>query len=174
MVRVYLAFTAITAITAMQLQGSVTEQNEAVVESTEDSQPTLLFVQNASSFTYNDGVLSLHGADKIIIYFSDRPDRIAGTIGQEEMSDLVTESFATSAPNAALSVLTEYGVETIILTLTKGPVIEGDTLILPGIELLLGEPPPSGGSCSLFIDTIRRPPPPPGPRRPPPPPPPRL
>ncbi|MEM7790811.1 MAG: hypothetical protein AAF546_05365 [Verrucomicrobiota bacterium] len=158
---------------ATQLQGSVTDENELVAEASEENQPTLLFVQNASSFTYGDGTLSLHGAEKTIIYFSDRPDRIAGTIGQEEMSDLVTESFATSAPNAALSVLTEDGVETVILTLTKGPVIEGDTLVLPGIELLLGEPPPSGGSCSLFIDTIRRPPPPPGPRRPPPPPRPR-
>ncbi|MEM7672506.1 MAG: hypothetical protein AAF212_04115 [Verrucomicrobiota bacterium] len=145
---------------------------ESSAENTESSEtPTLLFVQNAAGMTFEESTLTLINAEKMLTYFSDRPFRIAGEVTREEMSDLVTESFENSAPNAALVILTDAGVHDCVVTLTEAPTLSGDNVVIPGIEVIHGEVPSEGGVCSLFIDTVafRRPPPPP----PPPPPHPR-
>jgi hypothetical protein len=43
-------------------------------------QADFLFVQNAASMSYADGKLVLKGVSPVTVFFSDRPDRIAGNM----------------------------------------------------------------------------------------------
>ena len=71
--------------------------------------PEFLFVQTADSVTLADGVLTMGGVNPATIYFSDRPDRVAGHLTTDEF--VATwgdgdDSFASNPPNATMSILT--------------------------------------------------------------------
>ncbi|MEM1157535.1 MAG: hypothetical protein AAF649_05560 [Verrucomicrobiota bacterium] len=168
---IFLVFVLFTVPLTASVETEATTPDSSLEEKA--AEPTLLFVQNAKRMTFAGETLTLFEVDPDILYFSDRPFRIAGEIGPEEMKEMVTESFQKSPPNAALVIFTEQGVDDCVITLTLPPSLEGNTLTIPGVKIVHGTPPSEGGICSLFIDTIRMRPPPPrpgGPRPPMPPP----
>ena len=119
----------------------------------------LMFVQSAESIKADAKTLRLVNVAPQTIYFSDRPERIAGHIS---MPDYLKEwtaasgpnNFSKDPPNATLSVY-EAGKEANTLTVIEisKPVVEGRDLVY-NYKLLEGKVPSSGGATALFIDWI--------------------
>ena len=145
----------------------------------EDGEASFLFVQ--SGFTSGildqatDGVqswlLTLQGAPAQTVFFSDRPERIAGAMSTQKFLHTLDFS-ADDPPNAALAIGTEDGADVVILELTQ-PVYDADAATLTYIAKILDvdmlettgygfatDPlgsdnyPAEFGPASLFIDSI--------------------
>jgi hypothetical protein len=117
-----------------------------------------LYVQNATSMSYHDDKLTLHGVAPTTLFFSDRPDRVTGHCSTPEFVDTWDqgpESFASDPPNAAFSIFHEDGVSDVVVELMD-PHLHGNTLTYK-VQILDGEMPAMGGPNSLFIDVIGRP-----------------
>ena len=117
-----------------------------------------LFVQTADSAMLADGVLRMGGVNPATIYFSDRPDRVAGHLTTEEFVATWGEgedSFASNPPNATLSILTGDQPQEIVVTITEPRLEDGD--LVYNVSILEGADAATGGACSLFIDIIGRP-----------------
>ena len=117
-----------------------------------------LFVQSAQSLKVDGGKIILKNVDETAIYFSDRPERIAGHMTIEKFVDIWTvgdESFKVTNPNAALSFL-NHETDDIVIVVLSNPVLKRGNLTYD-IEVLDGVLPSKGGACSLFIDVIGRP-----------------
>jgi hypothetical protein len=92
------------------------------------------------------------------LFFSDRPERIAGHGTTEEMVKNWSqgdESFAADPPNATLSILGDAEIDDVVVVLSE-PVLSGSKLTY-SVRVLNGEIPASGGAASLFIDVIGMP-----------------
>ena len=119
-----------------------------------------LFVQTAEGMTSDGATLTLNGVNPIIIYFCDRPVRVAGHLSFDAFIEFVTQaedSFIENPPNAAISV---FGggdeVTAVVVTLPTRPRASGGDLIYD-IKVLEGELPAVGGPIVLFIDSIGHP-----------------
>ena len=119
-----------------------------------------LFVQNSKGMAFDGKLLTLKGANPIIIYFCDRPEREAGHLTREAFLELVSEgenSFTENPPNGAVSIFGPGDeVTEAVVELAERPFERGDDLVFP-IKVLLGELPKTGGAVALFIDPIGRP-----------------
>jgi len=118
----------------------------------------LLFVQNAKEVSFDNGKMTLKGISPATVFFSDRPDRIAGHMATEEMIPLWTEgkdSFLANPPNANLSIFGEGKVIDLVVEL-RNPRLKGDEFTYD-VRVLEGIAPVKGGLCSLFIDIIGMP-----------------
>lgn len=145
-----------TFITAAALAASATALSPARAQT---GQGEFLFVQSAKSMTYEKGRLTLHGVNPVTVFFSDRPERIAGNMTTQAFVPFWSEgkdSFAKDNPNANLSIL-EPGkfVADIVLTLAN-PQLKGEELSYD-VKVLEGTLPARGGPVSLFIDVIGMP-----------------
>jgi hypothetical protein len=120
-----------------------------------------LFVQNAKSMAYDKatGKLTLKGISPVTVFFTDRPERIAGNMPTRVFVPFWSEgkdSFAKDNPNANLSILEkDKAVADIVVTL-RNPVLKGEDLSYD-VKILEGNMPPKGGPVSLFIDMIGMP-----------------
>jgi hypothetical protein len=119
----------------------------------------LLFVQNAKDVTVDGGKLILKGIGPTVLFFSDRPERIAGHMTNERYLKLWTEdgkdSFLADPPNATVSVFADDTEANLVVTL-KNPQYNEDDLTYD-ISVLQGKLPEEGGPCSVFIDIIGMP-----------------
>lgn len=117
-----------------------------------------LFVQTSHGMSYDDGKLTLQTLAPTTLFFSDRPDRVTGHISSQEFVDSWdkgADSFASTPPNAVLSIFHSDMVSDVVVELMD-PVLEGHTLSYK-VVILDGEMPAEGGPSALFIDTIGRP-----------------
>jgi hypothetical protein len=118
-----------------------------------------LFVQNAKSMTYDkaSGRLTLVGISPVTIFFTDRPERIAGhhlTAEYLQFWKAGPDSFLKDPPNATLSVF-EKGkdeLSDVVVTL-RNPRLSGGDLTYD-ITVISGAMPKTSGPASLFIDII--------------------
>lgn len=158
-----LGFAALATTLMLGCGGAPQTTAPAVVEVDEAPAPApekleFLFVQTADSASLADGVLRMGGVNPATIYFSDRPDRVAGHLTTDEFVASWGEgedSFASNPPNATLSILAGEEPQEIVVTLTE-PRIEDDALVY-NVSILEGAEAATGGACSLFIDIIGRP-----------------
>jgi hypothetical protein len=121
-------------------------------------EPAFLLVQSSRGFQYDGERLVVHGTSPSTIFFSDRPERIAGHLPLETAfawGRSGDDNFVDDPPNATLSILEEGEMANVVLTLS-GAVIEGDTISFD-VDILEGELPERGGANSLFIDVLGRP-----------------
>ena len=91
----------------------------------------LLFVQNAHDVSVEKGKLTLKKVSPTSIFFTDRPERIAGHMTTKDFVDEWDEggnSFKADPPNAALSVLGKDEIVDIEVTLMN-PRFMGADLI---------------------------------------------
>jgi len=124
-------------------------------EATQDLE--LLFIQNATSGTFDGKKLVLKEVGPTI-FFADRPHRVEGHMRTEifvEEWKKGADSFADDPPNAALSILDENAVKSIVVELFD-PILDGATLSYR-VKVLQGKIPPTFKMASLFIDHLRRP-----------------
>ena len=116
----------------------------------------LLFVQNAASGTFDGKTLTLKGVGPTL-FFSDRPDRIAGQLSTSDFVGHWTkgaDNFAASPPNATLSVFGAKEVSSVVVVLTS-PKLDRNTLSYT-VKILEGKLPASFKESSLFIDILGR------------------
>ncbi len=112
---------------------------------------SFLFVQNAASGTFEDGLLTFHG-NSPVIFFSDRPYRISGHTKLQKFIDswdAGENSFAKNPPNAVLSILGE-DVQSFVVILSE-PKLNADSVSYK-ITVEEGTIPASFKDASLFID----------------------
>jgi hypothetical protein len=117
-----------------------------------------LLVQSSDGFEYDGERMTLHGASPTTVFFSDRPDRIAGHMPIEkayEWGQVGGDSFLADPPNATISILEAGEMGNVVVTMSNG-VIEGDRLSFD-VKILEGELPEHGGPNTVFIDIIGRP-----------------
>ncbi len=118
----------------------------------------LLFVQNSHDVTLEKGKLTLKKVSPTTIFFTDRPERIAGHMTTKDFVDEWSQgdnSFKADPPNAALSIFGKDEIVDIEVTLMN-PQFKGDDLIYD-IAILEEDLKPISGQSSLFIDPIGRP-----------------
>jgi len=115
-------------------------------------EPSYLFVLSATSGSSKGNILSLEGVPSVI-YFSERPARIAGHMTLSafiEMWAKGVDSFKADPPNATLSVLKEEGVENVVVELIS--VVHKSDSVIFKVAVLEGTIPESFRTTSLFID----------------------
>lgn len=117
----------------------------------------LMFVQSADELRADPASHSfrLVKVNAQTVYFSDRPQRIAGSLKLPEYLKTWNEgrdSFNADPPNATLSVYEPGQAEpTLVVVTIMKPVVDGADLVY-GYKLLEGTMPAAGGATTLFID----------------------
>lgn len=116
----------------------------------------VMFVQTAKGVKFTKGKMTLLGINPSTMFFSDRPERLAGHLPTSHFLKIWSQgrdSFKNDPPNANLSILGEKeGVINIVLELSN-PRVEGKNMAYD-IRILEGVPPENGGVSSLFIDWL--------------------
>jgi hypothetical protein len=139
------------AVGLLALMPVAAQAQDHVIEGA--TEPSFLYVLSAQSGSVDGDTLTLEAVPSVI-YFSDRPERIAGHMTVDAFVrhwDGGVGSFADVPPNAVLSVLGSDDVEDSVVELTDIRQ-EGDTLLLQMV-VLEGSPPQGPiGPASLFLD----------------------
>lgn len=134
--------------------------SRAHAQQAEGDKADFLFVQTAAgmAFDAHQNRLTLRGVSPVTLFFSDRPERIAGNMKTEDFVPFWSEgkdSFLSDPPNADLSVL-EKGKLLEAVVVLHDPVLEGENLRYT-VEIIDGHMPEIGDNASLFIDVIGMP-----------------
>lgn len=131
----------------------------AMAAEPDEAEPMFMFVHAADDLEADPdaGTLRLVNVNQQVLFFSDRPQRIAGHMKMpaylEEWSK-GQDNFGEDPPNATLSVY-EPGQPDNVLAVVEltDPVVDGADLIY-SYKLLDGTVPEAGGATTLFIDAI--------------------
>lgn len=120
-----------------------------------------LFVQTADSMSWQEdgGQLTLHDISPVTLFFSDRPERIAGNMRTEAFIPFWSEgkdSFLSDPPNADMSIMRDGELHQTVVVLVD-PSLSNGNLIYSGVRVIDGEMPAEGDEVSLFIDVIGMP-----------------
>jgi hypothetical protein len=138
-----------TLLAALGLMGLAATSS---AEAPKTADVELLFVQSATSGSYDGKTLTLNGVPSTT-YFSDRPKRIVGHLKTGSFVEQWAQgkdSFAGDPPNAVLSILGKDGASDATVELSS-PRFEGDRLSYQ-VKLLDGTPPKNFNTAALFID----------------------
>jgi hypothetical protein len=137
------------------------EQPEMVPEKpSDDGIVELLFVQEAAGAELRDGSLILTGVKPLTLFFADRPEDIAGYLSYQEYVDLVykgPDNFQEEPPNATLMILDGDALIPVVIELSSKPKMVDGNMIYASVKIINGEPPATGKTAVLFIDTVGRP-----------------
>ena len=119
-----------------------------------------LLVQTAKGLTIDKAAnrLTLLGISPITLFFSDRPERIAGnmkTTAFVPFWSMGRDNFRSDPPNADISFLDGGTMQQVVVVL-QDPVLEGDALHYT-VRTLAGDFPAKAEDVSVFIDVIGMP-----------------
>jgi hypothetical protein len=119
-----------------------------------------LFVQTAKSLAFDGSTntLTLEGVSPITLFFSDRPERVAGNMQTAVFVPFWNrgkDSFLSDPPNTDISILEGNKLHQVVAVL-RDPVLTDDTLRYT-VKLLQGEMPARGSLVSVFIDVVGMP-----------------
>ena len=120
----------------------------------ESENPQFLFVMSAVSGSFDGETLTLTGIPSVV-YFSDRPYRIAGHMSLDEFVEMWEEgidNYAVDPPNATLSIYDDSGDINVVIEITGTPDISRESVVFPA-KVLLGDLPDMISVSSLFIDS---------------------
>lgn len=121
----------------------------------------LMFVQSADDLKvdFAKSTFRLVKVNQQTLYFSDRPERIAGHMKMDQyLAEWAkaegADNFSSDPPNAILSVY-EPGKDNNIVVVVKisHPVVDGNDLVY-SYKVIKGTVPANGGATALFIDSI--------------------
>lgn len=149
-------------IAATALAASLTPLRSVLAHAAEEpaKQADFLFVQNAKGMTFDKetSTLTLEGVSPVTLFFSDRPERIAGnmkTVAFVPFWSQGKDSFLSDPPNADLSILEGDTLKQVVVVL-RDPVMEGENLAYT-VQVVEGDMPAKGADVSVFIDVIGMP-----------------
>lgn len=143
-------------VTSANAAGAQTAQAPADASGNAD----FLFVQTARrmSFDRSASRLTLHDVSPVTLFFSDRPDRIAGNMRTAAFVPFWSQgrdSFLSDPPNADLSIV-EGGELRQVVVVLRNPVLEAGSLSYT-VQVVAGVMPDAGDEVSVFIDIIGMP-----------------
>ena len=150
----------VVLLTAVMTTMAVCAANSTASAATSET-PQYMFVQIADDVKVDAAAKTfrLVNVNQQILYFSDRPVRIAGHINmarylEEWTSKAGKDNFSQDPPNAVLSVY-EPGQpdNTTAAVEIAQPIIDGSDLVY-SYKLIEGKLPAGGGATALFIDWI--------------------
>ena len=123
-------------------------------------QADFLFVQTARGMSFDTATrkLTLHDVSPVTLFFSDRPDRIAGNMKTTAFVPFWStgkDSFLSDPPNADISILEGKSLRQVVVEL-QAPVLSGNDLTYT-VKVLQGEVPGKGADVSVFIDVVGMP-----------------
>lgn len=129
--------------------------------STPSEGPQFMFVQTADDKKVDAEAMTLRlvNVNQQTLYFSDRPQRIAGHLKMNEYLEEWTmeagkDNLASDPPNATLSVYEPGNADnTVVVVELNNPLVEGADIIY-NYKIIEGTMPASGGASALFIDKI--------------------
>lgn len=125
----------------------------AQLNNSSDRDVTWLFAVNASKGATNGEILTLKISPHVI-YFSDRPHRLAGNISAADLVDLWNRkgpnSFAEDPPNAVITLFEHAGADSAVIKISD-PKLLGKKLSFK-VDVIEGELPEKFKHASLFID----------------------
>ncbi|MBY8974542.1 hypothetical protein KHP62_01905 [Rhodobacteraceae bacterium NNCM2] len=126
----------------------------------DDGKADFLFVQTADAMAFDadQSRLTLRGVDPTTLFFTDRPERIAGTMTTAHFIPFWSEgsdSFLSDPPNADVSIIEGGDLRQVVVEL-KDPVLEGHDLHYT-VKIIDGDMPVEGKEVSVFIDIIGMP-----------------
>ena len=133
---------------------------QGVKEKEQAKQADFLFVQTAKSMSFDKSTnkLTLDGISSTTLFFSDRPERIAGNMKTTAFVPFWSkgkDSFLKDPPNADVSILDGDKLQQVVAVL-QSPELKGDTLVYT-VKILQGDMPAKGADVSIFIDIIGMP-----------------
>jgi len=114
--------------------------------------PGYLFVISGTSGSLKGDTLTLNGVPNVL-YFSDRPNRVAGHLSLEkfvESWNKGVDSYKADPPNATLSVLKKEGAKNVVVELLSVEQKSGS--IVFKVAVLEGTFPVEFNTGVLFID----------------------
>lgn len=119
-----------------------------------------LFVQTSKSMMFDsaNNKLILGGTSPITLFFSDRPERIAGNMQTAVFVPFWAkgkDSFLAVPPNADVSILEGDKLRQVVVEL-QDPALDGDSLSYT-VKALKGDMPSKGSDISVFIDVVGMP-----------------
>ena len=125
-----------------------------------DGQADFLFVQTAKRMRFDPAaaIVTLEGVSPVTLFFSDRPERIAGNMKTATFVPFWStgkDSFLSDPPNADISLVNGHTLEQVVVVL-QNPVLQGENLTYK-VKVLEGEMPARGDDVSIFIDVIGMP-----------------
>ena len=125
----------------------------------EETEEIVFFVQSAKSveFDAGSGILTLKDVSPVMIWFTDRPQHLAGHETVQEFVgtwDKGKDSFAVNPPNATLSIFRGDHVLDAVVVLSD-PRLNGNDLAYH-VDILEGQIPATAGISTLFIDSAVR------------------
>ena len=140
---------------------AVNDNAEGVVAETEVPTPqqkpvqkSYLFVQQAGSLTYADGKLTLADLAPSTLFFTDRPERKAGNISNEEFAALWSEEsgngFKADPPNAAIAIAGDAAADPVVVELLSANLSGADLTF--SIRAVSGELPADAKDVAMFVD----------------------
>jgi hypothetical protein len=112
---------------------SVTSKIPIVFAANEEEEVQYLFVQTAKGASIDKEKLILKDVNPTVIFFSDRPKRIAGHLTVEDFvldweEDNSKNSFKADPPNAVLSIFDKDEIEDVVVEL-KNPRLRNSDLV---------------------------------------------
>lgn len=155
-----LSFVAAAGLMALALALAVPVQPSMAEAAATAKQADFLFVQTSRGMSFDKatGRLTLHDVSPITLFFSDRPDRIAGNMKTAAFVPFWStgkDSFLSDPPNADISILEGESLRQVVVEL-QAPALSGNDLTYT-VKVLKGELPGSGADVSVFIDVVGMP-----------------
>lgn len=132
----------------------------AVAAADEEKKADFLFVQSAKSMSFDPATnkLTLENVSPVTVFFTDRPERIAGNMKTTAFVPFWSEgedSFKSDPPNADISIVDGKTLKQTVVEL-QDPALDGNTLTYT-VKILQGDMPAAGTDVAVFIDIIGRP-----------------
>jgi hypothetical protein len=150
--RTFLLAASATAVAAVAAKPGASHAAEDMAD--------FLFVQTADGMTFDKATnkLTLNGVAGTTLFFTDRPERIAGNMKTAAFVPFWStgkDSFLSDPPNADLSIIEGKELRQVVAVL-KDPQLDGDNLSYT-VQIIDGEMPEKGADVSVFIDIIGMP-----------------
>jgi hypothetical protein len=151
---------SLVAAAAMATTSLVSVASKSQPAPADPKEADFLFVQSSKGMRFDKAKseLTLVGVSPVTIFFTDRPERIAGNMKTSRFIPFWSEgkdSFKANPPNADISIIEGTEMRQVIVEL-QAPVLKSDDLIYT-VKLLQGDMPAKGEDVSVFIDIIGRP-----------------
>ena len=150
-----------TFFASATLLASASALEPAVAQNAEPAkQADFLFVQTANGMTFDKATntLTLQGVSPVTVFFTDRPERIAGNMKTSAFVPFWSEgknSFLSDPPNADISIVEGKTLRQVVAEL-QTPQLKGADLSYT-VKILQGDMPEKGAEVSVFIDVIGMP-----------------
>jgi len=132
----------------------------AVAAADEEKKADFLFVQSAKNMSFDPATkkLTLENVSPVTVFFTDRPERIAGNMKTAAFVPFWSEgkhSLESDPPNADISIVDGKTLKQTVVEL-QDPALDGNTLTYT-VKILQGDMPVAGTDVAVFIDIIGRP-----------------